>query len=196
MRLAASTNGDTTEFRGADDVTETNNVDFRRWRGEFRRKVVAGRMRSFLVVMATPDPTDLIKSFSATFTNLLRHSNFSVWRNRSTWARRFGDIGVFRFTFAPLDFSTSSNRPEYFASLSRITYSGVRPMSSATIRKFLACRLTHAESGCTELAEIHTCREPKCRNTSRYRGSGLEIWIITGNQSFLSPLEGRHGTAN
>ena len=101
-------------------------------------------------------------------TNLFKHSNFSVWMNCPTCARRLGDSGVFLFTVAPPDFSTSSNCALNFASLSRITYPGASAMSSVIIRKFRACRLTYAESGCTVLGEIQARRLPRCRNTSRY----------------------------
>lgn len=91
--------------------------------------------------------------------------------NRSTCARRFGDNGVFRLISAPLVLNTSSNCAVNFVSLSRITYFGASSRSSASIRKFLACWLTHAESGLTVQGEIQHRRVPRCRNTRKYRST-------------------------
>ena len=97
------------ELRSADDVVETLCSGWFLRRGEIRRQVLPRRMWAFFVILATPDSAQMVECFSATMTNLFRHSNFSVGMNRSTCAHRFGDSAVFRFTMAPLDVSTPSN---------------------------------------------------------------------------------------
>ena len=64
----------------------------------------------------------------ATIKNLSRHSTCSVCMNRSTWARRLGDNGVFRLILASLFSNTASNWAVNFVSLSRITIFGARSM--------------------------------------------------------------------
>lgn len=132
-------------------------------------------MWSFLVVMATPDPTDVIKMFFGhdyELVEALKLQRLDKSFHMGSQVRRHRGVS---FHLRPAGF-------QHFIKLSRILRVVVshhifrcEPMSSATIRKFLACRLTHAESGCTERGEIHTCREPRCRNTS------LIPWFGVGN---------------
>ena len=54
----------------------------------------------------------LFHDFSSMITNLLRHSNFSVWMNRFTCARRFGDLGTISLISqpAPVTSTQAANR--------------------------------------------------------------------------------------
>src|SRR5581483_7292950 len=84
---------------------------------------------------------------------------------------RFGESGTVRLIYTPLVLNTSSNCAVNLVSLSRITYFGIRFRSSASIRKFLACWLTHAESGLSVQGLIQHRRVPRCRNTTKYRST-------------------------
>ncbi len=54
---------DAAEFCCADDVVQTNGRCFFRRCREVWWQVIAGRMRSFLVVMPTPDSAHMVKMF-------------------------------------------------------------------------------------------------------------------------------------
>lgn len=76
---------------------------------------------------------------------------------------------MLRERLTPLDVNISSNGAVNFLSSSRITDFSISFRSSASIRKFLACWQTHAESGLRVQGGIQKRRVPRCRNTTKYR---------------------------
>jgi len=68
---------------------------------------------------------------------------------------------VLRLIVASLFSNTASNCVVNFVSLSRITIFGARSMSSASIRKFFACCVTHCEFGLAVHGEIQHRRVPR-----------------------------------
>jgi hypothetical protein len=99
-----------TKFGGADDLAHLECGLRTRWFLACGRQVVAGAVRSFLVVPSL--------SFADQMVQVPLSHNYEVVQDlllqrlddsRSTWARRFGDQGVLRLIRAPPDFSTSSN---------------------------------------------------------------------------------------
>jgi hypothetical protein len=125
-----------------------------------------------LIVPAGTRRPEMTTKRSAAITNLPRHSCFRLWMHRSTCARRLGDIGVLRLIFAPFDSIAAPNCEVSFVSLSRITNSGARFRSSASITKSLSPDATPAHGfhpasaagrACVRASPSFRCEPPLLR---------------------------------